>query len=233
MYEAVTAHPGGKATLARFAETAARYGYDGIVRRSGTSGATLEAVRSQRDIDVVDAVEIETSDPSVLAGTLGTERDRRTLVIVKGGNERINRQAVEDPRVDVLSGPMRGAGDVNHVLAAAAARNGVRLEFDFGPVLRRSGGPRVRALSELRKLRELVRDAETPYVVSADPASHLELRAPRELRAVGELIGFDPETIEKGLAEWTHLTARNRQRASDQVVESGVEIERDSNGDRP
>lgn len=231
MYEAVTAHPEGRATLSRFAETAARYGYDGIVGRSGTTGATIESIRAEFDIDVVDAVEIDTSDPSVLAGTLGTERERRTLVIVRGGDDRINRQAVEDPRVDVLSTPMRGAGDVNHVLAATAARNGVRVEFDFGPVLRHSGGRRVRALSKLRKLRELVADAQTPFVVSGNPSSHLHLRAPRELRAVGEIIGFDPETVEEGLAEWGKLAARNRHNASDSVIEPGVEVERDQESD--
>lgn len=233
MYEAVTAHPEGKTTLSRFVETAARYGYDGLVRRSGATGPSLETIRSHFDIDVVDAVEIDTNDPSVLAGTLGTERERRTLVIVRGGDDRINRQAVEDPRVDVLSGPMRGGGDVNHVLAATAARNGVRLEFDFGPVLRHSGGRRVRALSKLRKLRELVTDAGTPFVVSAVPSSHLHLRAPREMQALGEIIGFDAEDVEEGLAEWGELATRNRHRASDDVVEPGVEVERYPDGDRP
>lgn len=233
MYEAVTAHPEGTTTLSRFAETASRYGFDGLVRRGGATGASLETIRSEFDIDVVDAVEIDTTDPSVLAGTLGTERDRRTIVIVRGGNDRINRQAVEDPRVDVLSGPMRGGGDVNHVLAASAAENGVRLEFDFGPVLRHSGGRRVRALSKLRKLRELVADAETPFVVSAVPSSHLHLRAPRELQAVGETIGFDAEAVHHGLAEWGELAARNRHRASDEVIEPGVEVESYPDGDQP
>jgi ribonuclease P/MRP protein subunit RPP1 len=233
VYEAVTAHPEGKATLSRFAETAARYGYDGIVRRAGTTGASLETVRTDVDIDVVDAVEIDTMDPSVLAGTLGTERERRTLVIVSGGNDRINRQAVEDPRVDVLSKPMQAGGDVNHVLAASAARNGVRLEFDFGPVLRQTGGRRVRALSKLRKLRELVDDAGAPFVVSGSPMSHLHLRAPRELRAVGEVVGFDSTTVEQGLEEWGELATRNRHRASDHVVEPGVEVEDAQEGDTP
>lgn len=225
MYEAVTAYPAGDATLSRFATTAASYGYDGIVRRRGDAGASLETVRTEFGIDVVDAIEIDTADPSVLAGTLGTERTERTLVIVRGGDNRINRQAVEDPRVDVLSAPMRTGGDVNHVLAAAARRNGVRFEFDLGPILRRTGGARVRAVSRLRKLREVVFDAEAPYVVSGDPHSQLDLRAPRELTAVGELIGFPAERFSEGLTEWGTLAKRNRHRASDNVVEPGVEIE--------
>jgi ribonuclease P/MRP protein subunit RPP1 len=118
---------------------------------------------------------------------------------------------------------MAGDGDVNHVLANCAAENGVRIEFDFGPVLRTTGGERVRALRDLRKLRELVADADAPFVVSANPASHLELRAPRELVAVGEAVGFDPETVRAGLREWGELAERNRHRQSDSFVEPGVE----------
>lgn len=225
MYEAVTAYPAGEATVARFARIADTYGYDGIVRRQGNAGASLDRVREEVDIDVVDGIEIDTTDPSVLAGTLGTERTERTLVMVRGGDDRINRQAVEDPRVDVLSAPMRTGGDVNHVLAAAAKRNGVRIEFDLGPILRRTGGARVRAAARLRKLREVVFDADAPFVVSGDPRSHLQLRAPRELAAVGELIGFPADMLNDGLTEWGSLADRNRHRGSGRVVEPGVEIE--------
>lgn len=231
MYEAVTAYPVGNATLSRFATTAATYGYDGVVRRRGDGGASLESIREELGIDVVDGIEIDTADPSVLAGTLGTERPERTLVMVRGGDNRINRQAVEDPRVDVLTAPMRTGGDVNHVLAAAARRNGVRIEFDLGPILQRTGGARVRAVSRLRKLREVVFDADAPYVVSGNPRSHLDLRAPREVAALGELIGFPADRLYEGLAEWATLADRNRHLASDDVVEPGVEIETDGRDD--
>jgi ribonuclease P/MRP protein subunit RPP1 len=115
-------------------------------------------------------------------------------------------------------------GDVNHVLAKAAARNGVRLEFSFRRVLRASGGDRVQAIGDLRKLRELVENYEVPYVVSADPRSHLHLRAPRELQAVGEVVGFSADQVEAGLAEWGRLAARNRERTSDSFVEPGVRL---------
>jgi ribonuclease P/MRP protein subunit RPP1 len=117
---------------------------------------------------------------------------------------------------------MAGDGDFNHVLANSAAENGVRIEFSLRPVVHQSGGSRVRALGDLRKLRELVEDADAPYVVSADPRSHLELRAPRDLRALGSAIGFDTAAIEQGLTEWGRLVERNRDRMSDSFIEPGV-----------
>ena len=224
MYEAVHARPNGESTVARHALTAADYGFDGlVVRNHGDSDhdTDLTAVGERYDIDVVDAVEVHATDPAQASGYVGNYRPEQTLVCVHGGDEAMNRFAVERPAVDVLAHPMDG-GDFNHVLAKAAAENGVRVEFALGRVLREQGGTRVRAVGDLRKLRELVEQYDVPYVVSADPRSHLQLRAPRELRAVGSAVGFTPAAIDRGLAEWGRLAARNRERGSDAFVELGV-----------
>ena len=225
MYEAVHAHPDGDATVARLAETAAEYGYDGVVVRN--HGDALpdydpETVTEAYGVDVVDGVEVRADDPSRASGYIGTHRDDRTIVAVHGGTGAINRFAVEQPAVDVLAHPMAGDGDVNHVLAKEAAENRVRLELSLRRVLGADGGERVRALRDLRKLWDLVTEFGAPYVVSADPAGHLHLRAPRELTAVAGTVGFDAGDIEAGLAEWGRLADRNRVRASDRVVEPGV-----------
>lgn len=220
MYEAV--HADGDDEAERLAATAARMGYEGVVFR-GTATFDHAALREATGVDVVDAVEVVASDPERASGAVGGRRPEHTLVCVRGGTDRLNRFAVENDRVDVLTRPMADDGDVNHVLANAAATHGVRIEFDLGPVLRSTGGRRVRALRALRKLRELVADADAPYVVSATPSSRLQVRAPRELVAVGEAVGFDPETIRAGLREWGDLAARNRHRRSESFVEPGVE----------
>lgn len=230
-YEAVHARPDGDATVARLALTAADYGYDGlVVRNHGDAMADYDAERiaAEYDIDVVEGVEIRASDGSRASGFVGSHRPHRTVVALHGGS--LNRFAVEQDRIDVLAHPMR-EGDVNHVLAKAAAEHGVRLEFNLARVLRADGGPRVRAIQGLRKLRELVEKYDVPYVVSADATSHLELRAPRELVAVGEVVGFDAEQVREGLAEWGRLASRNRERLSGEFVEPGVRLGRCEDGE--
>jgi ribonuclease P/MRP protein subunit RPP1 len=225
MYEGVHAHPDGEATVARLAATAADYGYDGVVvRNHGDAQAEYdpEAVAETYGIDVAGGIEIRTDDASQASGLIGNYRSKRDVVCVHGGD--LNRFAVEQSEVDVLAHPMAD-GDVNHVLAKAAAENGVHLEFNFGRVLRADGGPRVQAIQGLRKLRELVQQYDVPYVVSGDPRSHLELRAPRELYAVGGTVGVDPQTVEAGLAAWGEIAARNRERQAETFVEPGVRIE--------
>ncbi|MFC7175774.1 RNase P subunit p30 family protein [Halosegnis marinus] len=230
MYEGVHAHPDGDATVARHALTAAEYGYEGVVvRNHGDRQADYDraAVADEYDVDVVDAIELRTDDRSQLASLVKRYREERTLVAVHGGDDATNRFACESERVDVLAHPTRDDGGFNHVLAKAAKRNGVRIEFDFGAVLRDDGGSRVRTLAALRKLREVVGYYDAPYVVSANPASHLELRAPRELVALAERAGFDPEWTREGLREWGRVAARNREVASDSFIEPGVRTEDD------
>lgn len=226
MYEAVHARPDGESTVARFASTAASDGYDGVVVRNRTDArpdVDLESVSDEYGVDVVDGVELVADDVSHASGAIGNLRDQATLLVVRGGTPDLNRFVAESPKADVLAAPMREEGDVNHVVVRAARDNAVRLEFDFSRVLRAQGGPRVQALRGLRKLRELVEYYDAPYVVSADPHSHLELRAPRELLAVGEEIGFEREQVRAGLEEWGVLAARNRKRQSEEFISKGVE----------
>ena len=61
-----------------------------------------------------------------------------------------------------------------------------------------------------------------PIVVSSDPASHLDLRSPRELMAVGGLIGMEPEDVEAGLLEWGSILSKNLDNLSGKYADLGV-----------
>ncbi|MFO7832974.1 MAG: RNase P subunit p30 family protein [Halohasta sp.] len=221
-YEAVAAYPEGTSTVSRYAKTAARQGYDGLVVRTREAEYDAAAIGDRYGVDVVTGIEVDAESPDSVSGSIGNFREACTLLLVRGGTNALNRYAVEQDRVDVLTRPMAGNGDFNHVLARAAATHGVRVEFDFGPVLRETGGQRVQALRGLRKLRELVEGYDTPYVVSANATSHFGLRAPRELIALGEQIGFSAAGVETGLAEWGRLAARNRERTDESFIAPGV-----------
>ncbi|AUX10323.1 ribonuclease P/MRP protein subunit RPP1 [Halalkaliarchaeum desulfuricum] len=237
-YEAVVPYPDGNATASRYAKTARKYGYGGIVLRSridrGDGDLPLSVVDSEKStiygVDVVPGVEVVPDSQTQVGGLASSVRERTVVLTVRGGNSGVNRAALEDPRVDVLSRPFGDDGtggdddgDVNHVLVKAARDNDVAIEFDLSPVLRLSGGRRVRALGRLRKLRELIDHYGAPFVVSARPDSHLRMRSVRELSAVGSQIGFEPETIREGLERWGNIADRNRKRLSESFIGEGIE----------
>jgi ribonuclease P/MRP protein subunit RPP1 len=226
MYEAVHAVPDGDATVARLASTAAEYGFEGVVvRNHGDARGEYDAaaVAEAYGVDVVPGVEIRADGPEQASGYLGNYRPDHVVLAVHGGDADLNRFAVQQDRVDVLAHPLADDGDAfDHVDARAAREHGVRVAVNLAPVLREDGGPRVQAIERLRRLRRLLEQYDAPFVVSADPFSHLQLRAPRELVAVGEVVGFDAAQIENGLREWGRLAERNRARLDERFVEPGV-----------
>jgi len=229
MYEAVRVEADGPTTPARFAATAADAGFDGVVvanRHDERAEYDPDRLRDAYGIDVVEGIEIATTDKGQASTAISNVRSETTVLLVRGGTEAMNRYVVETPTIDVLRDPLGGDGDVNHVLVKAAAENDVRIEVNLGPVLRKSGGSRVQALRGLRKLREILDHYDAPFVVSADPAVHLGVRAPRELLAVGQRIGFTEEQLRTGLEEWTRIAETNRQRRSPECVADGVRIGR-------
>lgn len=225
MYEAVAIESSPSSdTVVTIAETAERYGFDGVVVRDlQRDSSVLAEAADAVSIDVVDATTVTASDPHHASGAVGSRRSEATILLVDGTTAAMNRFAVETESVDVLANPFGGSGDVNHVIAKEAVENGVRIEYDLGAVLRKSGGERVRAIQSLRKLHEILAYYDAPYVVSASPGDEFQLRAPRELVAVGDQLGVPGEWIEDGLAEWRRLAARNRSIRSDRFIEPGVE----------
>jgi len=224
MYEAVHAVPDGESTVARMALTAAEQGYEGVVvRNHGDRRAVFdpEGVADEIGVDVVTGVEIRADGPEQASGYLGNYRDEHVVVAVHGGPESMNRFAAAQDRVDVLAHPT-AHGAFDQATAKAAAEHGVRVEFDLEPVLRGDGGPRVQAIRRLRRARDLVEQYDVPHVVSGGPRSHLQLRSPRELAALGGAIELGREFVRDGLAEWGRLATRNRERRSDRFIEPGV-----------
>jgi ribonuclease P/MRP protein subunit RPP1 len=204
-------------SLARLARRAASLGYGGLVVRDG--GAPPDG---DRDLDVVPAVTVD-ADPDPASARVRAARENATVLCVRGGTPARNRFAVGEPRVDVLLDPVSAEEfPFDHVVARAAAREGVRVAFDLGPVLRETGGTRVRWVAALTRLHDLVTTYDAPHVVTAGATDTLGLRSPRALAAVGEAVGLSAEFVTDGLREWGRVAARNRDRASDDWVMPGV-----------
>jgi len=212
MYEFVHTAPETNTTVRRFALTADRQGYDALVVRNHYSPDTdiqsLPEVPDDTEIPVYEGAELRAGNvESLHHGIRKAEGANLNLIAVHGGDESINRAAI-DAGIDVLAHPNRGSGgktrggrSFDHVLAREAAEEGVAVEFNLTSVLRGSGGERVKKLRRIHETLKLIRKYDTPYVVSGDPFSVLELRGPREVRALCELIGFEPDEGHAGMCE--------------------------------
>lgn len=234
-YEAVTAYPGGTSTASRLASSAGRLGYDGLVLRNGPDVEPPGSAATAADrygLDLVDGLELTPAEPDDASGRLPNLRERVAVLIVAGGTTALNRFVADQRHVDVLAGVCDPGGDrLGSGTAKTARENGVAIELDLGS-LATPGGRRVRRLGRLRRLWRVIDAYDVPFVVSARPTSHLALRSPRDLAALGEAVGLGPDAVERGLAGWGTIAARNSRRRDETFIEPGVERADDEADDR-
>lgn len=226
MLEAIRVADTATSTVARIALTAAEIGYEAIlIRHPKPDNATLDPARigSFSGIEVHFGCEIDTDSPAQASGLIGTHRPNTPILIVTGGTKSIDNFAVRQERIDILANPAADQS-IDHVLVKTAKDHGVHLELNLGPVLRSTGGNRVRSIQKLRKLWTFIDHYDAPFVVTGGPRSHLELRATRDLAAVGEIIGIDPEAIQAGMNEWGSIIRTNHERLADDYIEPGIHL---------
>jgi ribonuclease P/MRP protein subunit RPP1 len=228
VYDAVVPRPTGSSTLSRYARSATRYGYEGVISLTRYDGTDRDHERSRLAIDrealsgdVVDGALIDANDRERASVALDRAREKHPIVVCQGETTSLQRFAANVRRVDVLRIPVDG-DDIEHGIAKAAAAHGVRVAVDLEPVLHGQGGDRVRAIATLQRRKRYLEDVGADHVVTASPGGHLELRAPRDLAAVGASVDLGSEWTRDGLAEWSVLVERNRERLSADFVEPGV-----------
>ena len=116
-------------------------------------------------------------------------RDISTIVSVHGGDERINRAACKDDRVDVLMHPERGKySGINQVTAKLAEKNEVALGLSLDYFWKTEELERSRLLAFQRRNVSLCQKFGVQVIITSDAYSHLDLRAPRQLKALARLL---------------------------------------------
>lgn len=134
---------------------------------------------------------LEASDWGELKKKIKQNRDKADVLVFKGGNVELNRKAAGDTRVDVLLHPEKGRKDsgIDHVIAEKAANNKVAIGFDLKQLMKK-GKQQTHALSAWRKNLSLCEKYDTPYIITSGAKEKFGLRAPRELAAIIESLGF-------------------------------------------
>lgn len=144
-----------------------------------------------KDPDSYDSTLIEADNWGELKQKIKDKREESHVLIFSGGNEKLNRKAVTDSRVDVLLHPEKNRKDsgFDEPMARKAAENNVALGLDFR-TLSTSDKNRVHALGAWRKNLRLCEKHDTPYIITTGAEEKFELRAPKDLETFLNSIGF-------------------------------------------
>jgi ribonuclease P/MRP protein subunit RPP1 len=121
------------------------------------------------------------------------------LLLVRGGNLRLNRVAVEHKGVDILTHPSFKRKDpgINHIYAKLAAKNKVAIEINFREILICNKASRSQVLKNFLTIVMLAKKYKFPLIISSGAISHFELKHPLVLSSFLITLGLDIKEAKK------------------------------------
>jgi len=186
-------------------EISKKLGYSGIgiTLKYANLNDLKELKKIKSEIDLVSCVEISAQGVKELKRKISKARKIVDIVIVSGGDYKINRAAAEDSRVDILSHPeyKRMDSGVDHIIARAAGENNVAIEINFHEILETFRKIRAHVLGHMRNNIHLALEYNVPIVITSSALNKWELRGPRELAAIGQAIGMSLEDSMKSVSD--------------------------------
>ncbi len=175
------------------------------------------------EIQILNGVEIHPKNSQDLKRKLQKFRKKADVLMVHGGDLKINRAACEDPRVDILCHPYRARRDsgVNHVLAKKAAENRVAVEFNLKYLFKTRFSHRYRVLSQFRDILKLQRKFKFPLIITSGAHSIYDLRSPFDVMALTRCFGMNKEEAYTALYE-TPRQIIEKNRLKGRIIAEGV-----------
>lgn len=189
-------------------ETAKRLGYSGICLIE--KYANLDRFKKIRDMTksveglrIITGIEVEADGVKELKRMLSKAKNFSNLIIISGGEYKINRAASEDSRVSILSHPeyRRSDSGVDHIIARFASENNVAIEINFHEILETFRKVRSYVLNHMRLNIQLAKKFGTHVVINSGARTKWDMRDPRELAAIGQILGMSLEDSMKSVSE--------------------------------
>jgi len=222
----------GKSTLEQLAQTANMLGYKGIgftafwkdKKQLETIKADIERVKNTVGMEIF--LGFEARNMKELR-RLTNFRKSFDILLVKGGDLDLNREAVENPEVDILTHPEYGRYDsgLNHVLAKLASKNTVAIEVNFRGILFASRYIRSKILKNIKQNIMLVKKYNTPLILCSGAFSHFEMRDYYSMVSMAVQLGLDLKAAKDSISKVPEkIITNSKERTSENHIMPGVKI---------
>ncbi|MGN1363516.1 MAG: ribonuclease P protein component 3 [Methanobrevibacter sp.] len=156
-----------------------------------------DAVSSFDDFDITYGLELKVKNQNELRKSVQKYRKKVDYLSVFGGRNDINRAALENYKVDVLSRPYyrRGECGMNHVLAKESLKNNVAIELCFKDILTNFLSYRAKVLSNFRDIINLYRKFKFPLIVTSGCESIFDSRTPYDIMSFFKVLGLNDDEL--------------------------------------
>jgi ribonuclease P/MRP protein subunit RPP1 len=229
-----SAFSGGESSLEELARTAKLLGFKGVCfvfyyqdeRQKEILLAEIERIRKEVGIDVYLGFEARGLKELKF---LAKKRKDFDLLLARGGEIEMNREACETPEVDILTHPeyQRSDSGLDHVCMKFAAKNDVAIEINFREILITNKKTRAIVMANIAKNIKLAKKYHAPIIICSGAISHWELRAPECLVSMACQLGLELSEAKKAISEVPKkIVERAKERRSEKWIMPGVRIVR-------
>ena len=162
----------------------------------------FDDLKSSSSLILKKCLEISCKNPEDLRKKVQKSRKKADIIMVRGGDLKVNRAACEDRRVDILSQPYRSRRDtgINHVLARKAKENNVAIELNLKNFLKTNLRYRYRVINQFKHILELQRKFKFPLIITSNANSKFDLRTPQDIFALSNCFGMTFEETYEALS---------------------------------
>ncbi len=223
---------GGESSLEQLASTAKELGYTGICFSEYFQNENqlkklkedISKISEKVGIDIY--LGFEARSPKELH-KLVERRRMFDILLMHGGDLKMNRLACETPEVDILTHPENNRKDsgLNQVLMKEAAKNNVAIEVNFREILLASKRTRNLIMKNISQNVKLAKKFHAPIILCSGSISHFELRGPQVMISMANQLGLELNESKDSISKIPeNMIKQSKERRSEKWVLSGVKI---------
>jgi ribonuclease P/MRP protein subunit RPP1 len=222
----------GESSLEEIIKTVKYFGYNGIgfisypLKKEEEDLLKAEINRVSKEYNFEIYIGFEATNKLELKKLL-SRRKEFDLLLVRGGTNFMNRIAVENRGVDILTHPDYERKDcgINHVLARLAKENEVAIEINFREVLNSEGLIRKNVLANHMEIIKLYKKFKFPLIVSSGALSHWQIKDPKVLISYLVTLGLEMKEAKEALSATPRkIIERAKEWRSDKWIMPGVKV---------
>ncbi len=145
-------------------------------------------------------LEIKTTKADDLVKQSRKNRQKIKYIMAHGGSDKINRQAVENIKLDTLSRSYYKRRDcgINQVLSKEAVKNNIAIELTIKDILTNHSSYRAKIIDNYKEIIKLYRKFKFPLLLTTGATNIYDIKSPRDSIAIFKSIGLTDTEIEEG-----------------------------------
>ena len=226
------AFSGGESSLEELASMAKKLGYKGICftayyqdrRQMVILQAEIERVKKKIGIEIFLGLKARNTRELTFLAEMRKEFD---ILLVRGGNLRLNRKACETPEVDILAHPELARNDsgLDHVCMKFAAKNNVAIEVNFREISVSTNKTRGKILSNIGRNIKLAKKYHAPIVICSGAISHWEMKSPEVMISMACQLGLELKEAKEAITKVPeNIIKIIKERRSESWIRPGVKV---------